>query len=447
MNNRILKVLALLAGFSLVLFVGAVVGGGIVYGLTQAGDVLPAVKAQETDPGYGVVIASVEADGPAAEAGVVRGDILLEMDGEALEHSGDLVSYLDESEPGDEVELKVLHGDDLRTLTATLGDRGDGAYLGLLPCGGLPKEIDVDVDVRVGGPGAVIVEVMADSPAEEAGLQEDDVIMAVDGQELDAENDLADLIADYKPGDIVTLKIERPDDEGPFEMTVELSEHPDKEGAAYLGVRYGSLPRIDVFRGGPLPFGELEEFEFDELPFAFPEGEVKQGAVIQRVFEDSPASAAGLAEGDVITAIDGEAIGSPQSLTDAIAEREPGDRITLTVYQRDSEEEREIEVALAEHPDEEGKAYLGVLIGGFFRLERHHLEGDERPYDFDLDLDLELLFDELPFDLDDLPHHFRFELPLEEWHFDLEELPERFEFRWPPDDYYREEPGWPGDSI
>jgi S1-C subfamily serine protease len=405
MNNRILKVLALLAGFSLVLFVGAIVGGGIVYGLTQMGGVLPAVRAEEADPGYGIVIASVESDGPAAEAGVVRGDILLEMDGKTLEQSGDLASHLDELKPGDEVELKVLHGDDLRTLRATLGDRNGRAYLGLAPCGGLSKE--VEVNARVGAPGAFIVEVMPDSPAEEAGLQKGDVIVAVDGQKLDVENNLADLVAEHKPGDTVTLEIERSDDEEPFEVTVELGEHPDKEGAAYLGVRYSTFPR---FRDLPvLPFEE-----FDELPFAFPEGEVEQGAIVQRVYEDSPASAAGLKEGDVITAIDGEPVESPQTLTEAIAERKPGDRITLTVYQRDSEEEREVRVTLAEHPDDEGKAYLGVLIGGFFRIERHS-EGDELPFDF-----------ELPFDLD--------------------ELPERFKFQWPPYEH-REEPGQFGDSI
>jgi S1-C subfamily serine protease len=407
MNNRILKVLALLAGFSLVLFVGAIVGGGIVYGLAQMGDVLPVVRAQEADPGYGIVIASVEPDGPAAEAGVVRGDILLEIDGETLEHSGDLASYLDELEPGDEVELKVLHGDDLRTLTATLGDRDGRAYLGLVPCGGLYKE--VEVDVRVGAPGAAIVEVMPDSPAEGAGLQENDVIVAVDGQKLDAENNLADLIAKYKPGDTVTLEIERPDDEEPFKVTVELGEHPDQEGAVYLGVRYSTFPRFRDLQ--VLPF---DEFEFDELPFVFPEGEVEQGAIVQRVYEDSPASAAGLEEGDVITAIDGEPIVSPQALADAIAEREPGDKITLTVYQSEGEEEREVQVTLAEHPDDEGKAYLGVLLGGFFRIERHS-EGGELPFEF-----------ELPFDLD--------------------ELPERFKFQWPPYEY-REEPGQFGDSI
>jgi len=445
MNNRILKALALLAGFSLVLFVGAIVGGGIVYALTQLGDVLPVVRAQEADPGYGIVIAFVEPDGPAAEAGAARGDILLEIDSETVEDLGDLMRYLNELEPGDEVELTVLHGDDLRTLTATLGDRDGGAYLGLAPCGGLHKEIDFDVDVQIGGPGAIIVEVMADSPAEDAGLQEGDVILAVDGQELDAENNLADLIAGYEPGETVTLEIERPDDEEPFEMMVELGQHPDKEGTAYLGVRYGTFPHMEVFGAGPLPFGELEEFDFDELPFAFPEGEVRQGAIVQSVFEDSPASAAGLGEGDVVTAIDGEPVENPQALADAIAEREPGDTITLMVYQRDSEEEREIGVTLAEHPDEEGKAYLGVLIGGFFRMERH-FEGDEPPQGFDFDF--ELPFGELPLDLDEMPHRFRFELPFDELPFDLDELPEHFEFRWPPGrDDFMEEPGLGGDSI
>ena len=440
MNNRILKALALLAGFSLVLFVGAIVGGGIVYGLTQAGDVFPVVRAQEADPEAGIVIASVEPDGPAAEAGVVRGDILLEIGGEALEDVGDLVRYLDDLEPGDKVVLKVLHGDDLRTLTATLGDRHGQPYLGLVLCGGLTK----DIEVQLARP-PVIVEIVPGGPAEQAGVQEGDIIITIDGQTVGMEKDLADLIAEYEPGDSVTLEIERPGEEPRArEVTVELGQHPDKEGAVYLGVRYSSFPRFGGLKG--LPFDEHhEEFEFDELPFVFPEGEIEQGAIVRRVFEDSPASAAGLEEGDAITAIDGEPVEDPQALADAIAEREPGDKITLTIYQRDGEEEREIEVALAEHPDEEGRAYLGVLIGGFFRFERH-LEGDERTFDFDFDFELPL--DELPFDLDELPHRFRFELPLEEWHFDLEELPERFEFHWPPgEDDHREEPGWPGDSI
>lgn len=374
MNNRVLKVLVLLVVLSLVLGVGAIAGGGIVYALTQIRDVIPVAKAQVADPDSGIVIASVVSESPAAEASVTRGDILLEIDSEALERPSDMVRYLDERAPGDQVELTVLHGDDLHTLTATLGDRDGRAYLGLVPCGGLPRA----VDVYVGGvSGAIILKVMPDSPAEDAGLQVGDVIVAVDDRGLDAENTLADLVAEYEPGDMVTLEIEGPGEEA-REVMVELGQHPDDEDVAYLGVRYRSFPYLRVLRGESLdglPFGRFDEFDFDKLPFIVPNGDVEQGAIVWRVYEDSPASAAGLEEGDVITAIDGESVSSPQSLIDALAEREPGDRVTLTVYLLNEGKEREIEIALGEHPDQEGRAYVGVGLGRFFRME--HSRGDK----------------------------------------------------------------------
>jgi S1-C subfamily serine protease len=405
MNNRVLKVLALVVGLCLVLGVGAAVGGGIVYVLRHGGNGLSVAKAQAIDPESGIVIASVMPDSPAAKAGVVRGDILLEVDSEALGRPADLERHLDGLEPGDKVELTVLHGDDLRTLTATLGDRHGRPYLGLVPCDGLPKEIEVHL-----ARPPVIVEVMPGGPAEQAGLQEGDLVIAVDGQTVGLEKDLADLIAEYEPGDTVTLEIERPGEEPRAkEVKVKLGQHPEKEGAAYLGVRYSPFPRFEGLRR--LPFGE-----FDDSPFVLPHGEIEQGLIIWRVSEDSPASAAGLKGGDVITAVDGESVASPQALTEAIAEREPGDKITLTVFRFDDKEEREIEATLGEHPDEEGKAYLGVWVGSLFHME--HLEGDEEP------------------------HRFRFfERP-----FDLDELPRRFEFhwQWPPGE---DCDGCPGESI
>jgi len=176
MNNRVLKVLALVVGLCLVLGVGAAVGGGIVYALRHGGNGLPVARAQGINPESGIVIASVMPDSPAAEAGVVRGDILLEIDSEALERPADLERHLDGLEPGDKVELTVLHGDDLHTLTATLGDRHGRPYLGLVPCDGLPKEIEVHL-----ARPPVIVEVMPGGPAEQAGLQEGDLVIAVDG--------------------------------------------------------------------------------------------------------------------------------------------------------------------------------------------------------------------------------------------------------------------------
>ncbi|UCC62748.1 MAG: PDZ domain-containing protein [Anaerolineae bacterium] len=430
MNKRRVTVLAL-AAFALALGVGAVTGGGLVYTLTRlGGGAVPVAKAQMADPGYGIVIASVLEDGPAEKAGVVRGDILLEIDGRELEGPSNLRRMLDDLAPGDKVELTVLHGDEQRTLVTTLGEREGRAYLGLNFCGSVPEA----VGVQWGAPGALVVGVVHDSPAEEAGLQEGDTILAVDAQELEAEDDLADLISEHEPGDTVTLEVQRPGDKESLEVTVKLGQHPDDEDKAYLGVKYWPFPHFDVLPHRVLPFGELDGFKFDELPFVLPDDKVQQGAIVQQVVEDSPASVAGLQKGDVIVAIDGKVVESPQMLGDAITEHEPGDKVVLTVCRRGEEEILELEVALGEHPDEDGKAYLGVVLGGFFRVERFGGDESEGPRRFrffrpPLDFDFELPFEDLPFDPDEWPRRFKFD-----WH-------------WPHEGDDVDLPGWLGKGV
>jgi len=54
------------------------------------------------------------------------------------------------------------------------------------------------------------------------------------------------------------------------------------------------------------------------------------GAVIGGVVEGTPAASAGLAAGDVITAVDGTPVASADALSSALAEREPGESVTLS---------------------------------------------------------------------------------------------------------------------
>ena len=60
------------------------------------------------------------------------------------------------------------------------------------------------------------------------------------------------------------------------------------------------------------------------------------GATIEEVVEDAPAAEAGLRRGDVVVAIDGEAVSGAESLTAQVRERGAGDEATLTVV-RDGE--------------------------------------------------------------------------------------------------------------
>ncbi len=68
--------------------------------------------------------------------------------------------------------------------------------------------------------GAEIQEVIPDSPAEEAGLQVGDLIREVDGQRVSTVRPLAELLSRYRPGDQVTLTVERDGDELEIEVTL-----------------------------------------------------------------------------------------------------------------------------------------------------------------------------------------------------------------------------------
>jgi membrane-associated protease RseP (regulator of RpoE activity) len=88
--------------------------------------------------------------------------------------------------------------------------------------------------------GAWIREVVADSPAEEAGVRVGDVITQVNATPVDADHRLADVIATFEPGAQVTLNIVR----GARTLTLEvtLGASATDRGMPFLGVRYMDLP-------------------------------------------------------------------------------------------------------------------------------------------------------------------------------------------------------------
>ena len=99
--------------------------------------------------------------------------------------------------------------------------------------------------------GAEITVVVKDSPAEAAGLEIGDMILAVDGESL-AASDLAEIISNYDPGDRVELTILH---DGAEEIVeVKLGRNPDRGGeTAWLGVGYRLtktmiMPRMRRFR-------------------------------------------------------------------------------------------------------------------------------------------------------------------------------------------------------
>ncbi|MBW3540084.1 MAG: PDZ domain-containing protein [Planctomycetes bacterium] len=71
----------------------------------------------------GVRVSRVYPAGPAARAGLRSGDVILSLDGKAVEAPQQLSEMIESRKPGDEVEIVLRRGDRERRLTARLGDR------------------------------------------------------------------------------------------------------------------------------------------------------------------------------------------------------------------------------------------------------------------------------------------------------------------------------------
>lgn len=389
MKKRWIAITAGVLAFFIVLGVGMLAGGTIAYLTFRVRPIQAALALQgpSADPESGLLVSSVDASGPAAQSGVVRGDILLSLDDQPLESLHDLQSILAQAEPGEAVSLTVLHGDETRNLTVTLGDNNGNAYLGVTPCLPGPGDRGQFQQFFERMPaalfGAHVTEVVPGTPAEEAGLETGDVIVAIDGQEVNADNNLADLIQGYQPGDSVELSVQKSGSSEPEALTVTLGENPDNPGQAYLGIYYAyrmqqnqDVPFFQLPEGEEAnPFGQLPEQDrertpLDELPFGqnlpgLPAG-ISEAVIVSEVISGTPAEEAGLQAGDLITAVDGDPIGEAAALVEIVQGLEPGDRLELTVYRAGdagSFSRSTIEVTLGENPDQAGAAYLGVRIG------------------------------------------------------------------------------------
>ncbi|MFO7166735.1 MAG: trypsin-like peptidase domain-containing protein [Chloroflexota bacterium] len=75
---------------------------------------------------------------------------------------------------------------------------------------------------------------------------------------------------------------------------------------------------------------------------------VQAGALVSEVVPDGPSAQAGLQPGDVITAIQGRAIGQDATLRSLLLEHRPGERVTLDILRNG--QQMQLEVTLAERP-------------------------------------------------------------------------------------------------
>jgi S1-C subfamily serine protease len=74
--------------------------------------------------------------------------------------------------------------------------------------------------------GVLIAQVGQGSPADRAGLRQGDIIIAIDGQPLKAQEDLRAILAKHKPGDTITIAIQRGNNQGETQLTLGEAPRP-----------------------------------------------------------------------------------------------------------------------------------------------------------------------------------------------------------------------------
>lgn len=84
---------------------------------------LPDALREELGQATGLMVAQVQPESPAERGGILLGDVIVTFDGAATETLGDLLALLSGSRVGSEVELRVLRGGVLQTLTSTIAER------------------------------------------------------------------------------------------------------------------------------------------------------------------------------------------------------------------------------------------------------------------------------------------------------------------------------------
>ena len=155
----------------------------------------------------GALVNEVAAGGPAQKAGLRRGDVIIEFEGEKIESWNELPRVVASSAVGDKVDVVVIRDGKHKTVGVTLGElpgetftpasapASSGLGLHLQPLtDDIAERLSID-DAK----GVIVSQVEPGSPADDAGLQRGDVILEVNQQAIDSPDDVREHTSEEGP--------------------------------------------------------------------------------------------------------------------------------------------------------------------------------------------------------------------------------------------------------
>ncbi|HMB41429.1 MAG TPA: Do family serine endopeptidase [Balneolaceae bacterium] len=233
------------------------------------------------------------------------GGALINLDGELIGINTAIASRSGGSQ-GIGFAIPVNMARDVMEALITEG-RVSRGYLGI-SFGG---EVDATMARALGldSPGGVVVgEVVPDGPADEAGLQDGDVIVKLDGEEFDSWRDFRVAIGSKKPGDTIELEVFREGET--MEYTIELGELETEAVAENMT----SDDMEDVREALGFSVDELTDSVRQQLNLS----SGIEGVVVTNISQGSNAYRQGLRRGDVVMQVADQIVANPDDFYGAV---------------------------------------------------------------------------------------------------------------------------------
>ncbi len=157
--------------------------------------------------------------------------------------------------------------------------------------------------------GAIISQVMADSPADNAGIKEQDVIIKIDGETVNDASDLKLMVSSGHPNDISEFLVIR------------------DEKKKYIKVKLGERPDENELR---IPYASEGSF-FDKLGLKVENNDEDEGIIITEVKPNSSSYENNIRKGDVITKIGRTNIQNVSEYKSELDSYSSGDAIVMRI--------------------------------------------------------------------------------------------------------------------
>ncbi len=162
----------------------------------------------------GALIASVQEGSPAERAGLKPGDVIVAYDGKPVTSPRALPPLVANTAVGKSVELSVIRDGSVRPVTVTVGNMADArqaSAAGAQPAPARRVAEQLGIELEQGDKGIVVTDVKPDSPADQAGIAEGDVIREVNRTKVENLADLDRALAGNGGADAkqILLRVER----------------------------------------------------------------------------------------------------------------------------------------------------------------------------------------------------------------------------------------------